>query len=122
MEISISKEVLPSVEEYGFAETLLGDSRRSARQYRNSSGLHIREYRDRFVVHEDRVDPRIDPIGHLIKDSPETLLAFGAAVFLSRNNTNADVGSTEHNSFSLSNFFLSFLLLNKIFGALKRLF
>ena len=121
MEISISKEVLPSLEEYGFAETLLGDARGSIRQYRNSSGLHVREYRDKFVVHEDKVDPRVDPIGHLIRDSPETLFAFGGAFLLSQNKRNASSGSIGRSSFSSLVFILSFLSLNKILGVLKRL-
>lgn len=32
-------------------------------------------------VHEDRVNPHTDPIGHLVKDSPETLLELGVAAF-----------------------------------------
>ena len=119
MEISISKEVLTSLEEYGFTETLLGDGKGSMRQYRNSSGLHVREYRDKFVVHEDVVDPRVDPIGHLIKDSPETIFAFGSAIFLSQNGRSLRRG--RNNSFSPSRFILSFLLMNKLFGSLKRL-
>jgi hypothetical protein len=77
--ISISKEVLPSLDGLGFSETILGERRGSLRQYRNASGIHVREYPDRFVIHRDRVDPRSDPLGHLVKDSPETLLAFGTA-------------------------------------------
>ena len=119
MEMSISKEVLSSLEEYGFTETLLGDGKGSKRQYRNSSGLHVREYYDKFVVHEDTVDPRVDPIGHLIKDSPETLIAFGSAVFLSQNE--GGFRSIGNNSFSPLRFILSFLFMNKIFGLLKGL-
>jgi hypothetical protein len=74
-EISISKEVLPSLEDFGFEETQLGEKRGSIKQYRNVSGLHAREYSDRFVIHRDRADPRSDPIGHILRDSPETLVA-----------------------------------------------
>ena len=119
MEISISKEVLPSLEEYGFAETLLGDAKGSVRQYRNSSGLHVREYHDKFVVHEDKVDPRVDPIGHLIRVSPETLFALGSAFHLSRAETG--VSSKSRRYVSINVFILSFLSLSKILGILKRL-
>lgn len=60
--------------------TRLGDPRGAARQYRHGN-LHIREYDDHYTVHTDRVDPRRDPLGHLIYDAPEVLagLAAGAA-------------------------------------------
>ena len=120
MEISISKEVLPSLEGYGFTETLLGDGRGSTRQYRNSSGLHVREYDEKFVVHEDKVDPRVDPIGHMLKDSPETLFAFGAAFLLSQNKGSASAKSSKSSSFNPLAFILAFIATNKIFGILKR--
>lgn len=119
MEISISKEVVPSLEEYGFVETVLGDPKGSERQYRNSTGLHAREYDDRFVVHRDEVDPRVDPIGHLVKDSPETLLALGAALALSQNGKRS--GTNAKGSFNPLLFFLSFLSFNKILGIIKKL-
>ena len=60
--------------------TLLGDPCAAARQYRYGN-LHIREYTDHYTVHVDRVDPRRDPLGHLIHDAPEALggLAAGLA-------------------------------------------
>lgn len=122
MEISISKDVLPSLEEYGFRETVIGDRKGSSRQYRNPSGLHAREYHDKFVIHRDKVDPRVDPKGHLVKDSPEALLAFGAAFFLSQHKNTPRSKSNNHNSFSPLGFVLAFLSLNKIFGIIKRLF
>jgi hypothetical protein len=121
MEISISKEVLPSLDEYGFEETILGDARGSIRQYRKSGGLHVREYPDKFVVHQDAVDPRIDPVGHLIKDSPETLVAFGVAVLLSHRESSSDSKPGKHMPLSPLVFILSFLSLNRILGVLKRL-
>ena len=120
MEISISKEVLPSLEENGFTETLLGDARGSIRQYRNSGGLHVLEYHDKFVVHEDEVDPRVDPVGHLIKDSPETLFALGAAYLLSQSHNGVSSKSSRYVSFSPLVFILSFLSLNRILGLIKR--
>ena len=53
----------------GAEETKLGDRKGATKQYRKGN-LHIREYEDKFTVHTDRVDPRDDPIGHLIYDEP----------------------------------------------------
>ena len=121
MEVSISKDVLPSLEGYGFTETILGDKKGSTKQYRNSGGLHIREYQDKFVVHEDKVDPRVDPIGHLMKDSPETLVAFGAAFLLSENKRCSNSTQGKYSSFNPVVFILSLLSLNKLLGILKKL-
>ena len=49
-----------------------------AKQYRKGN-LHIREYEDKFTVHTDRVDPREDPIGHLIYDAQEVLIGLAGA-------------------------------------------
>jgi NhaP-type Na+/H+ or K+/H+ antiporter len=43
--------------------------------------LHIREYDDKFTVHLDKVDPRKNPLGHLLVDAPEVLVGLaGAAI------------------------------------------
>jgi hypothetical protein len=119
MEISISKEVLPTLEGYGLEETVLGERRGSVRQYRNSDGLHVREYEDRFVIHRDSVDPRIDPLGHLLVDSVETPLALGAALFLSqKSRSGSSRGTTHWNPLS---FLLAFLSLNRLFKLMKKL-
>jgi hypothetical protein len=120
MEISISKEILPSLEGYGFTETVLGDPKGSRRRYRNSTGLHVREYHDRFMVHEDNIDPRVDPIGHLVKDSPETLLALGTAFVFSRNRMSASTRPNGKGSFSPLIFFLSFVSIKKLLGVIKK--
>lgn len=117
MEISISKEVLPSIEECGFEETILGDPKGSLKQYRNSTCLHVREYRDSFVIHRDQVDPRIDPIGHLLKDSPETLLSLGSALFTSRNVRS----EPKHGLLNPLLFILMFLPLNGLLRLIKQL-
>ena len=57
--------------------TLLGDPCGAARQYRYGN-LHIREYADHYAVHADRVDPRRDPVGHLVHDAPEVLVGIAA--------------------------------------------
>jgi len=113
----VSKEVLPSLDGFGFVETVLGDPEGCLRQYRNTNGLHVREYEEYFEIHEDRVDPRVDPLGHLVLDSPETLLAFGAASILT---TSARKHSRPFGG-PLS-FLLIFFSLNKILRKLKWLF
>ena len=50
------------------------------KQYRYGN-LHIREYPDKFLVHTDRVDPREDPLGHLIRDAPEILIGMACGLF-----------------------------------------
>ena len=64
----------------GADETKLGDKKGAIRQYRKGN-LHIREYEDRLTVHADKVDPREDPMGHLIHDAQEVLVGLaGAAI------------------------------------------
>jgi len=60
-------------------ETRLGQKNGAKKQFRYGN-LHIREYDDKFLVHNDKVDPRKDPIGHLIHDSPEVLVGLGCAI------------------------------------------
>ena len=57
----------------GAQETMLGYPKGSIRQYRLGT-MHIREYKEGFEVHWDKVDPRKDPLGHLAKDAPELLV------------------------------------------------
>lgn len=65
----------------GAEETRLGDPKGSIRQYR-AGKLHIREYADCFEAHEDKVDPREDPVGHLLADAPQYLAGISALVAL----------------------------------------
>ncbi|MGI0092281.1 MAG: hypothetical protein ACREBS_11290 [Nitrososphaerales archaeon] len=126
-EITISKEVLPSLEGLDdLSETNLGYKRRSQKQYRKSAGgLHVREYRDKFVIHEDKIDPRINPLAHLVRDSPETLVAFGIAstIFLRNRKQQQDNSPDREGAFRFSNsftFLFAFFSLNKLLGKIKR--
>jgi hypothetical protein len=65
--ILIPKAVRPIID---YTETNLGNKKEAEKQYRYGT-LHIREYQDFYSIHMDKVDPRIDPIGHLLKDAPE---------------------------------------------------
>ncbi len=78
-EIEIPKELREFMLEDA-EETLLGQKNGAYKQYRYGN-LHIREYDDKFLVHTDKVDPRKDPIGHLIHDAPEVLIGLACAVF-----------------------------------------
>ena len=61
-------------------ETHLGQKNGAIRQYRYGN-LHIREYEDKFLVHTDSIDPRKDPLGHLVVDAPEVLVGMACAIF-----------------------------------------
>jgi hypothetical protein len=103
------------MEGFDFDETILGDPKGSMKQYRNSRGVHVREYCDRFEIHVDAIDPRTNPLGHLITDSPETIVAFGATSILSRRMKQAPplFGNP-------LGFLFLFLSLNSFLGKIKR--
>jgi hypothetical protein len=64
----------------GAEETFLGQKNGAKKQYRYGN-LHIREYDDKFLIHTDKIDPRKDPLGHLLYDAPEVLAGLAFAVF-----------------------------------------
>lgn len=64
----------------GAEETVLGQKNGAKKQYRYGN-LHIREYDDKFLVHTDKIDPRKDPLGHLVFDAPEVLIGLSCAIF-----------------------------------------
>jgi hypothetical protein len=78
-EIEVPKELREFMLEKA-EETFLGQKNGAYKQYRYGN-LHIREYDDKFLVHIDTVDPRKDPIGHLVHDAPEVLIGLACAVF-----------------------------------------
>jgi len=112
-EIVIPKSVMPELPP-GYEETSLGERMGAVRQFRNRSGVHVREYEDRFVVHLDRFDPRSEPLKHLLFDSPETLVALGAGARLTLNKRNKSL------FFSPLAFFIAFLSFNSLFRLLKK--
>jgi len=78
-EIEVPKEIRPfMLEEAG--ETKLGQKNSAEKQYRYGN-LHIREYSNRYLVHMDKVDPRKDPLGHLMADAPEIVIGLASAFF-----------------------------------------
>ena len=78
-EIEVPKELREFMLE-GAEETFLGQKNGANKQYRYGN-LHIREYDDKFLVHTDRIDPRKDPLGHLVHDAPEVLIGLACAIF-----------------------------------------
>ena len=74
--IIVPKYVRPIIT---YEETILGDKKGARRQFRYGN-LHIREYEDYYVVHMDKVDPKRDPVGHLLIDAPEYMAAIVAGL------------------------------------------
>lgn len=77
-EIEVPKELREFMLK-GAEETVLGQKNGAKKQFRYGN-LHIREYDDKFLVHTDKIDPRKDPLGHLIYDSPEILIGLAFSV------------------------------------------
>lgn len=78
-EIEVPKELREFMLEEA-EETFLGQKNGALKQYRYGN-LHIREYDDKFLVHNDKIDPRKDPVGHLVHDAPEVLIGLACALF-----------------------------------------
>ncbi len=78
--IIVPKAVRPIID---LDETVLGSKKNAKKQYRYGN-LHIREYDSHYTVHADRIDPRKNPIGHLLVDAPEYVVASMAAVMVGR--------------------------------------
>lgn len=78
-EIEIPKEIRPFMLDEA-EETILGQKNGAVKQYRYGN-LHIREYDDKYLVHMDKVDPRQDPVGHLVTDAPEVLVGIAGAIY-----------------------------------------
>ncbi len=78
-EIEIPKELRHFMLD-GAEETPLGHKNGAKKQYRYGN-MHIHEYDDKFLVHMDKVDPRKNPLGHLVHDVPEILIGLACAAF-----------------------------------------
>ncbi len=78
-EIEVPKELREFMLEEA-EETFLGQKNGAQKQYRYGN-LHIREYDDKFLVHTDKIDPRINPLGHLVHDAPEILIGIACGIF-----------------------------------------
>lgn len=69
--IFVPKSVRPIID---YKESFVGSKKGAKRQFRRGN-LHIREYENYYTLHMDKADPTKDPVGHLLKDAPEYLLA-----------------------------------------------
>jgi hypothetical protein len=78
-EIEVPKELREFMFEEA-EETNLGQKNGAQKQYRYGN-LHIREYNDKFLVHTDKIDPRVNPLGHLVYDAPEVLIGIACGIF-----------------------------------------
>jgi hypothetical protein len=78
--IIVPKSVRPIID---YEETYLGNKEGANRQFRLGT-LHIREYDDHYAVHRDKIDPRTDPLGHLLLDTPEYLIGILSSVSVGR--------------------------------------
>lgn len=78
-EIEVPKELREFMLERA-EETTLGQKNGAKKQFRYGN-LHIREYDDKFLVHTDRIDPKKDPLGHLVWDAPEILIGLACSIF-----------------------------------------
>jgi hypothetical protein len=67
--ILVPKSVRPIVD---YEITMLGEKKGSIRQFRYGN-LHVREYDNYYSVHSDIIDPRVDPLGHLMIDTPHIM-------------------------------------------------
>ncbi|HJM00851.1 MAG TPA: hypothetical protein QF456_02230 [Nitrosopumilus sp.] len=85
-EIEVPKELREFMLEEA-KETILGQKNGAQKQYRYGN-LHIREYNDKFLVHVDKIDPRVDPLGHLVYDAPEVLIGIACGIFTGVKTTN----------------------------------
>jgi hypothetical protein len=72
----VPKSVRPIID---YDETYLGEKKGANRQFRFGN-LHIREYDEYYTVHRDKIDPRKDPLGHLLIDAPRHLVTILCAL------------------------------------------
>ncbi len=106
-EIEVPKELREFMLEEA-EETILGQKNGALKQYRYGN-LHIREYDDKFLVHTDKVDPRVNPIGHLIFDAPEVLIGIACGIFTGLT-TATKISNKDSKKISIANVLASSLM------------
>ena len=108
-EIEVPKEIRPFMLDDA-EETNLGQKNGAKKQYRYGN-LHIREYDDKYLIHVDKVDPRKDPVGHLIFDAPEVLIGLATAAIGGKKVASQIYKNQKSKSFSLITGLLSSVVL-----------
>lgn len=78
--IMVPRAVRPIID---IGESALGSKKGARRQFRYGN-LHIRDYDTHYTVHMDKVDPRKNPLGHLLVDAPEYIVGGVAAALVGR--------------------------------------
>lgn len=106
-EIEVPKELREFMLEEA-EETILGQKNGALKQYRYGN-LHIREYDDKFLVHTDKIDPRVNPIGHLVYDAPEVLIGIACGIFTGVT-TAKKISSKNYKKLSIANILTSSLM------------
>ena len=113
-EIEIPKEVRQFMLENA-EETVLGQKNGAKKQYRYGN-LHIREYDDKYLVHMDKVDPRKDPLGHLVQDAPEILVGVTSAIIAAKKVSSSVYKSQKNMPFAKSTSLLAGLVASVFAG------
>jgi hypothetical protein len=113
-EIEIPKEIRHFMLDEA-EETMLGQKNGAKKQYRYGN-LHIREYDDKYLVHMDKVDPRQDPIGHLIHDAPEILIGIASGIIIGKRVTSSIYKLQKNIPFSKNTSILTGLVISAITG------
>ena len=81
IDVTVEKWQVPNIP-IEFAERLADNDGQLANYgaaLEDDRGIHIKVYDEYYKVHWDEKDPNVDPIGHLIKDSPRWLAIGGIA-------------------------------------------
>lgn len=83
-DVVVSKKKVPQPSIYdGFVESI-GEPDRQIKDFRKringTECMHVKEYSNYYKVHRDKVDPRYNPISHLIEDSPEVSVGLAAGI------------------------------------------
>ena len=115
-EIEIPKELGPFMLEKA-EETPLGQKNGAKKQYRYGN-LHIREYDDKFLVHIDKIDPRENPLGHLVLDSPEILIGLASAAIGGGKVASYIYKNQKNSIFAKESSIISGLIASLVFGYL----
>jgi len=115
-EIEIPKELGPFMLEKA-EETPLGQKNGAKKQYRYGN-LHIREYDDKFLVHIDKIDPRENPLGHLVLDSPEILIGLASAAIGGGKVASYIYKNQKNSIFTKQSSIISGLIASLVFGYL----
>jgi hypothetical protein len=115
-EIEIPKELGPFMLEKA-EETPLGQKNGAKKQYRYGN-LHIREYDDKFLVHIDKIDPRENPLGHLVLDSPEIFIGLASAAIGGGKVASYIYKNQKNSIFAKQSSIISGLITSLVFGYL----